>query len=227
MKFLITNDDGWGYDGIERLEAIAKTLGEVWVVAPANPMSGISHQITFERPMEFVERAPNSYALDGTPADCVRVAMTQLGVDFDWVLSGINRGANLGSDINVSGTVAAVREASHFNCRGIAISQHLLKFKDPFDWSRSERLGARVIPQLLESDLPSGGWFNVNLPDVGDKVDGVEVVKTTSDRNPLPAEYRRLEDGSLLYCAVYNQRKRTPGLDSDVCFSGSVSITQH
>ena len=228
MNILITNDDGWGFEGIQALESVAQQFGNVWVVAPQEPMSGISHQLTFERPMSLIEKSPQSFALDGTPADCVRVAMTQFDVEFDWVFSGINRGANLGSDIYVSGTVAAAREASLFQCKGIAFSQHLRKFKAPFEWSRPTLLAERLIPQLLERDLPDRGWINVNFPDVADKdPDEIEFAESELDQNPLPADYIRLDDGKLLYNSVYIDRARTPGRDADVCFSGNVSITFH
>jgi 5'-nucleotidase len=228
MNILITNDDGWGFEGIQALESVASQFGDTWTVAPLEPMSGISHQLTFERPMSLIEKAPQSFALDGTPADCVRVAMTQLGVEFDWVFSGINRGANLGSDIFVSGTVAAVREASLFQCNGIAFSQHLRNFKAPFEWSRPTRMAERLIPQLLARDLRSGTWINVNFPDVeNENGDEVLFVEPELDRNPLPADYLKLDDGKLLYNSVYNDRVRTPGHDADVCFSGNVSITFH
>ena len=232
MNILITNDDGWGFVGIERLTSVAQEFGNVWVVAPDKPMSGISHQITFERPMSFVEKAPQSFSLDGTPADCVRVALTQLDVQFDWVFSGINKGANLGSDINVSGTVAAAREASLFGVRAIAFSQHLRKFKSPFDWDRPAEISKQLIPELLGRKIESGTWLNANFPDVEMaelKTDNgqLSVVDARIDCNPLPAEYCKRENGDLMYNAVYNDRVRTPGRDADVCFSGKISVTTH
>ena len=228
MKILITNDDGWGYDGIQALERIASQLGEVWTVAPLRPMSGISHQMTFEAPMTFEEKGPRSFALDGTPADCVRVAMTQLDTEFDWVFSGINRGANLGNDTFVSGTVAAAREATFFDCNSIAISQHLRKFNEPFDWTKAERLAERFIPQLLERNVSSRTWFNINLPDVEEsKLRSMELTETELDPNPLPANYQRTDDGKLLYCGEYKSRPRKENCDIDVCFKGFVSLTVH
>lgn len=228
MNILITNDDGWGFEGIKTLESIASKFGETWTVAPSSPMSGISHQLTFERPMSLVEKSPRSFSLNGTPADCVRVAMTQLKVKFDWVFSGINKGANLGSDIYVSGTVAAVREAGLFNCKGIAFSQHLRQFKAPVEWTRSGQLAERLIPDLMRRKLDVGSWVNVNFPDVeGDEIGRPAIVDSQLDRNPLPAEYVKLDDGQLLYSSVYNDRARTPERDVDVCFSGNVSITVH
>ena len=228
MKILISNDDGWGFDGIRALENVAREFGDVWVVAPQQPMSGISHQMTFEVPMELAEKAPQSFALGGTPADCVRVGVTQLGVEFDWIFSGINKGANLGTDIYISGTVAAAREATFFGCKSLAISQHLKKFKAPFDWGQAEALTRKVIRDILQRDSEPGAMFNVNLPDVEQEVlDSIEIVEAKSDPNPLPTDYQKLDDGSLMYCSVYNDRKRDPDCDIALCFSGHITLTKH
>ena len=226
MKILVTNDDGWDAPGIAKLAQVASGFGDVWIVAPAEPMSGISHQLTFEVPMAFEEKSAQSFSLAGTPADCVRVGLTQLDIKFDWVFSGINKGANLGTDTNVSGTVAAVREAGLFNVPGIAFSQHLRRFNEPFNFTPSGQLAQRVIPQLLEKEITKNNWFNVNFPDVGDRdTSEVDIVEAQLDQNPLPAKYTTSKTGELLYCGKYNDRPRTPGCDADVCFSGGVSIT--
>ena len=124
-RILLTNDDGWDAPGIAALEAVLSEFGEVVVVAPANPQSGISHQMTFEVPMALTQHSANHWHLSGTPADCARVGLSQLGLEFDWVFSGINNGGNLGIDFFISGTVAAAREATFFGARAIAISQHV------------------------------------------------------------------------------------------------------
>jgi 5'-nucleotidase len=228
MNILLTNDDGWGFEGLTALEIVARQFGEIWTVAPEKPMSGISHQLTFERPMRFSQKQDRSFALDGTPADCVRVAMTQLDVPFDWVLSGVNKGANLGSDTCVSGTVAAAREASLFGCKAIALSQHLRKFKQPFDWSKTIRMAEKVLPQIMDRSIPQRSWVNVNFPDIeSDACSTVKLVETQLDPAPLPAQYTKTADGKLLYCGVYNDRPRKPNHDADVCFSGGISVTYH
>lgn len=167
MNFLLTNDDGWDAPGLAALQSVAAKYGQVWTVAPLHPMSGISHQMTFERPMTFVEKSPQTFALDGTPADCVRIATTQLGVSFDWVLSGINNGGNLGMDIFVSGTVAAAREATIRGIRSVALSQHRHRFKLPYDWTFSAWMAEKVLDQVMADE---GHWqpyslVNVNFPD--------------------------------------------------------------
>jgi 5'-nucleotidase len=228
MKILITNDDGWDAPGIKSLVSVAKRFGEVWVVAPDGPMSGISHQLTMTEAMTLDQKNERSYSLTGKPADCARVGLTHFGIQFDWILSGINYGANLGADIPVSGTVAAVREASFFGCPGIAISQYLNGMRSPFEWELSEKLVARLLPALFDSNIQSGQWFNVNLPDTqGQPVDDVEFVKTIADANPLPANYAKLGDGKIANDGKYQDRKTSPGSDVEVCFKGGVSITQH
>ncbi len=226
MNILITNDDGWGVEGIQALSAAASHFGEVWVVAPAEPMSGISHQLTFEKPMTLQQRDEQSFSLTGTPADCVRVGMTRLNIEFDWVLSGINRGANLGADVDVSGTVAGAREATLFGKPAIAFSQYLDGFRHDFDWKNASKLAYRVLNDLIDGDLQAGQLYNVNFPDTKDRpVDGLELVRTENDRLPLPFEYQDLGAGKIMYCGRYADRQRTAGKDIDVCFGGKVSIS--
>ncbi|MEL7499326.1 MAG: 5'/3'-nucleotidase SurE [Planctomycetota bacterium] len=228
MNLLITNDDGWGFDGIETLTEVAREFGDVWVVAPHQPMSGISHQITFEVPMSFTERQPRSFSLTGTPADCVRVACTQLDVEFDWVLSGINNGANLGVDVYISGTVAAAREATFFGHRAIAFSQYLNGFRQPFEWPLAAKAVKRLLPELFESDLGVGEFYNVNLPDTqGQPVDGLEIVSTQMNRHPLPQNYQPYQSDQIMYCGRYRERKYEPGTDIDACFNGKISVSRH
>lgn len=228
MNLLVTNDDGWGAPGLNVLTEVAQQLGDVWVVAPQQPMSGISHQLTFEVPMHFTERQPKSFSLEGTPADCVRVAMSQLGVSFDWVLSGVNQGANLGVDIYVSGTVAAAREATYFGCRSIALSQYLNGFRHDFDWSLTKQLAHRLLPQLLDGDLEAGSFINVNFPDtLGQPVDGVQAIETRFNRHPLPVSYESLEHQRVMYNGKYQHRKHDADTDIAVCFGGDIAVTRH
>jgi 5'-nucleotidase len=230
MRILLTNDDGWGTAGLRTLEKVAAQFGEIVTVAPAAPQSGISHQLTFERPLNLVRRGPDSYELDGTPADCVRIALTQLPGRFDWVLSGINHGANLGSDIYVSGTVAAAREAWLQGNRAIAFSQFRSGGMDrAFDWQPAEELTRKVFKMLFEAASGNGrSLVNVNLPDVSGrstKIDEVAVKWCQLDPNPLPTRFT-LVDGGFMHSGVYRERTREAGCDIDLCFSGHVAITK-
>lgn len=236
MKILVTNDDGWDAPGLQLLHELVAPMGDVWVVAPATAMSGISHQITFERPVKLQQRRNQVFSLTGTPADCVRIATTQLGLEFDWVLSGINNGANLGADIFVSGTFAATREATLRGTRSIALSQHRRKFHLPFEWNHTRDMAIRTIEHLLNSTdrHPVGTAINVNFPDryhvdaaAGDNdPDSVELVECPLDPNPLPADFESPKENEFIYCSQYSQRPRSKGHDIDVCFSGKVSISR-
>src|SRR5262245_11374774 len=124
MKFLLTNDDGIDAPGLRALQQAAVALGESVLVAPRDHQSGCSHRVTTGTGIRLEERAPGEFALDGTPADCVRVGLHLLTRDATWVLSGINQGGNLGADVHVSGTVAAVREAALHGLPGVALSQY-------------------------------------------------------------------------------------------------------
>src|SRR4051794_34816796 len=112
MILMLTNDDGIEAPGLSALEAAAEGVGERRiVVAPAGPQSGCGHAVTTHRPIRVDRRGESAFAVEGTPADCVRLAIHHLDPGVDWVLSGINSGGNLGADVYHSGTVAAVREA--------------------------------------------------------------------------------------------------------------------
>lgn len=253
MKILVTNDDGWDAPGIELLESVLEEYAEVWTVAPATPQSGISHQMTFERPMNLTRRQDRRYHLDGTPADCARVGLTQLGEDFDWVFSGVNNGGNLGVDFFISGTVAAAREATFFGNKAVAISQHRLNYPAQFDWEAVRPLLQRVVEDVLgQRALSAGDLVNFNLPDCTERdIESVQIVECDLDRSPLPFDYGRqegdyLKEGylkkggylegddpkdssprdvrqTLLYKGRYNDRQRAPKKDVDVCLSGNVS----
>lgn len=236
MKILVSNDDGWDAPGIRLLESVLAEFAEVWTVAPATPQSGISHMMTFERPMKLIQYADRRYHLDGTPADCARVGLTQLGEDFDWVFSGVNNGGNLGVDFYISGTVAAAREATFFGNKAVAISQHRLNYPGEFDWDSVRPLLGRVIEDVLNrTGLSAGDLVNFNLPDCTERnIQSVQIVECDLDRSPLPFDYGgEVEDDlktrgvgveqSLLYQGSYNDRQREPGKDVDVCLSGNVS----
>jgi 5'-nucleotidase len=111
MHFLLTNDDGIDAPGLQALAEAAAPLGELTVAAPVAALSGCSHRVTTDTPFRVCRRQPSRYAVEGTPADCVRVGLHRLVPGATAVLSGINAGGNLGADVHHSGTVAAVREA--------------------------------------------------------------------------------------------------------------------
>jgi 5'-nucleotidase len=235
MKILISNDDGWDAPGISVMLEVANDFGDCTVVAPASEQSGISHQLTLTRPLELIQQSENVWSLDGTPVDCVRVALTQSAqfeTSFDLILSGINNGGNLGADIYVSGTVAAAREATLFGLPAIAISQHRVRFADAFDWTRSTEICAKVLQHCIESGLKKRELINVNLPDVSyfDSLPEVDIVDHCPlDPSPRPSTYEAEKNGNvtrLKFTGKYNDRIQTAGCDVETCFGKAVSITR-
>src|SRR5262245_38934404 len=125
LELLLTNDDGIDAPGIEALHQAVEGLGRCLVVAPDSARSGAGHSVTTKEPILVRRIREGWHALAGTPADCTRVALTQLATRTDWVLAGINRGGNLGADTYISGTVAAAREAAFLGRPSMAISQYV------------------------------------------------------------------------------------------------------
>src|SRR6516165_11243668 len=146
-RVLVSNDDGVGSPGIKLLEEIARNLTpDVWVVAPEQEQSASSHSLTTRRPLRMSEVAERRYAVDGTPTDCVMLAVKHLLRDRrpHLVLSGINAGGNVGEDLTYSGTVAAAMEATLLDIPAIALSQHYLDGK-PIPWHTAARYAPEVI----------------------------------------------------------------------------------
>ena len=224
VKILITNDDGIDEPGIAALETVCRSLGETVVVAPAEPRSAISHQVTEAGEIAVERRRPGWYAVDGTPADCVRLAVRELCRDADWVLAGINSGANLGMDVYVSGTVAAAREAAIQGARALALSQHYRRH-GVIDWESSSRRAAAVIRDVLARELQAGEFWSANLPDPLPGRPGDEIVECELDASPSAVGYERTPPG-FVWRADYHDRPRRAGRDIDVCFGGRISLTR-
>jgi 5'-nucleotidase len=224
MELLLTNDDGIDAPGIEALERAARQLGEVVVVAPAAVCSGCGHRVTTDAPFRVERRGEGRYAVEGTPADCVRVALHELAPQARWVLAGINAGGNLGADVWHSGTVAAAREAVLHGWPGVALSCYRKKGQ-PFDWARAAAWAAAVLRDLLARPAEPGVFWNVNLPHLPPGSADPEVVFCPLDPHPLPLSFRR-EGEHFAYDGNYHGRRRRSGSDVDVCFSGRIAVTR-
>ena len=223
MRFLITNDDGIDAEGLQALCAAARGFGDSVVVAPAEHQSGCSHAATTGRGIRVEQRGENRYAVNGTPADCVRVGLLKIVPDATWVLSGVNHGGNLGADVHYSGTVAAVREAVLHGWPGIAFSCYRKKLID-YDWPRVSTWVERVLAELLAKPCEAGTFWNVNVPHLTADAPDPELVYCPLDPHPLPLSYRH-EEGLHYYDGDYHARERRPGCDVDVCFGGRISVT--
>jgi 5'-nucleotidase len=161
---LVTNDDGVHSDGLKALAEAVKRLGEVVIVAPLGESSAIGHALTLTRPLRLERVADGVYSVDGTPTDCVNLAVTRL-LDRrpDLVLSGINKGYNLGDDITYSGTVAGAMEGALLGIPGVAVS--LCRSREgAYDFRQSAWAAAVVAEAVLREGLPERTFLNVNVP---------------------------------------------------------------
>ena len=166
VLILLTNDDGIEAAGLAALEAAVAGLGEVWTVAPATEQSAKSHALTMHEPLRVLTYGERRLAVTGTPADCVYLAVHHLlPARPTLVLSGINRGSNLATDIYYSGTVAGAREATTIDIPAIAASLWVRPDGAPH-WATAQAVVRRVAEQVLRHGLPSGVLLNVNVPDV-------------------------------------------------------------
>ncbi len=180
MRFLCSNDDGILAYGLECLVRAAKQIGDVTVVAPDREQSATSHSLTLHHPLRAIQRGENRYQVDGTPTDCVMLAIEMLMPEKpDFVLSGINHGQNMGEDVLYSGTVAAAMEGLALGIRSIALSY---AGRDFFaDTSRLEELVQILVPLLRHItglDLPADTLLNVNIPPVpAAQIKGVKLTR--------------------------------------------------
>lgn len=162
MMILVSNDDGIQSEGILALEEKLQRLGEVYTVAPDRVQSSMSHAITLHRPLRAKEIGPRRFAVDGTPTDCVKLALTGLLPSKPaLVVSGINIGPNLGDDIIYSGTVSAAVEGTLLEVPSIAVSLVTLR-NSPFEVAAE--FAGTLAARVLEKGLPSGTLLNVNVP---------------------------------------------------------------
>ncbi len=238
MNILLTNDDGIDAPGLAALEAACRRalpdVGRLVVVAPRDPHSGCGHRVTTDRPLVLEPVGHDRFHVDGTPADCVRLALHSLfpeGVPPpDWVFSGINAGGNLGVDIHHSGTVAAAREATLHGVRSLAAS-HYHRREAPIDWERASRWMAEILAAVVGRDGAAGKWlgagefWNVNFPHPLEPVEFPAIIECEIDPSPLPIGYEKADEG-WRYRSRYHERPRLPGSDVDTCFSGRIAVSR-
>jgi len=224
LKIVVTNDDGVRAPGLECLRRIAAEYGEPVVVAPEVAQSGVGHRVTTDRPLRIARLGPECYSVGGTPVDCVRIALKVLASDAQWVLAGINPGANLGSDVYQSGTVAAAREGAILGVRAMAVSQYIGRNRR-VDWDVTGRNAATVVAALLQEELAVGSYWNANLPHTVESDTNLQYRFCNLDPNPHLYEYRQ-EGDQFVYHGTIHERPRHPDRDVAVCFGGRASITR-
>jgi 5'-nucleotidase len=214
-KVLVTNDDGFDAPGIKVLADVLERDFDVTVIAPKTNQSYVSHKITVGSKLQLVEQRTGRYILDGSPADCVRVGLSVTVPDAALVFSGVNAGANLGSDVFYSGTVAAVREGVLAGRPGIAVSQYHRQGSS-MNWSEvTERL-QHALNSSLVIEIKPGEFLNINLPHPCEHRDLYEVVERELDFSPHDIRFS-YEGGTLVPCGVFSQRQRTMNGDIAGC----------
>jgi 5'-nucleotidase len=162
VSILLCNDDGVSSPGLKVLQESLADLDEIWVVAPDRDQSAVSHSLTLYRPLRIEEVAPRTYAVDGTPTDCVNLALNGIMTERPrLVVSGINLGANLGDDITYSGTVSAAMEGTLLGVPSIAVS---LVAREHFDFRAAAAFTRELALALLQGGLPQDTLLNVNVP---------------------------------------------------------------
>src|SRR4051794_27473686 len=162
-RILVTNDDGYRSEGIRALADALAPLGDVTIVAPVEEASAIGHALTLRRPLRLDHMAGRVFAVDGTPTDCVNLAVTQIYKGLpDLVVSGINKGWNLGDDVTYSGTVAGALGGALLGGSGIAVSLRMTRGE--YDFGPSAEAAASMAEALLRRPLPPRVLLNINVP---------------------------------------------------------------
>jgi len=183
MRILLTNDDGVNAPGLKVLEKIARQLtDDVWIVAPSEENSGAGHSLTLARPVRIHQLGEKHYSVTGTPTDSVMIGIGEImaGAKPDLVLSGVNRGANLGDDVTYSGTVSAAMEGTLAGVRSIALSQVYMKEGqgDDVPFAAALAWAEKALKPLIETDFDHRTLININFPALSpEKVKGIMVAR--------------------------------------------------
>jgi 5'-nucleotidase len=226
VRILVSNDDGYFSPGIEHLAGALRPFGEVTVVAPERDRSGASNSLTLDRPLT-VRRAPNGfYSVNGTPTDCVHIAVTGL-LEFtpDLVVSGINLGANMGDDTIYSGTVAAAAEGYLLGIPSIALS---LASKAGGNFAGAAGVAARLVERLLAQPFGEPVLLNVNVPDLAPAALGpLEVTRLGRRHKAEPVVKLTTPRGESAYWIgpAGSAADAGPGTDFHAVERGRVSVT--
>lgn len=231
MRILLTNDDGINAPGFAALERIAAQISDdVWVVAPAEEMSGAGHSLTLTRPIRVRVMGPRRFAVAGTPTDSVMMALGHLMGDLkpDLILSGVNRGPNLAEDLTYSGTVSAAMEGTLAGVRSIALSQQMADYTHGMEsFAAAELMGADIIRKVAAADWGDGVLVNINFPMHAEPL-GVRVTEQGfRDYGHIRIDARVDPRGFPYYWFGYGREVETPAHRSDLeaVRDGYVSVT--
>jgi len=224
VRILVTNDDGIYSEGIRKLADALRPLGEIIIVAPDREQSAASHALTLNRPLRMLQLQPNEWIVDGTPSDCVNLAVLKLMKENrpDIVVSGINFGPNLGDDVTYSGTISAAFEGALLNIPSLALSALV---GEHFSFDRSAQFAFHLTRYALEQQRDPGIILNVNFPVTEFK--GVRVTRL-GKRVYSEGVIERLDPRGRKYYWIGGEAPtwhRGEGTDFEAVQEGFVSIT--
>jgi 5'-nucleotidase len=234
MRILLTNDDGVNATGLKVLEKIARLFSDdIWIVAPTEEQSGAGHSLTLSKPVRLRKLAERRYCVTGTPTDAVMMAVAHLMKDEppDLVLSGVNRGANLGEDVTYSGTVSAAMEGAMAGFPAIALSQASVReaMGDSVPFAAAEAWAERVLRPIVGAGIPPRTLVNVNFPALPpESVKGIRVARQgRHDYGRLRIDRRTDPRGFDYFWFGLAPLVETPGhmTDLEVVADGYVSVT--
>lgn len=226
MYILVTNDDGVSSAGLRALADAMRKLGTVCIVAPEREQGAVGHSITLHKPLRLSRIAKDVYAVNGTPSDCVVLAVTQLfRKPPDLVVSGINHGVNLGDDVTYSGTVSAALEGTLLGVPSLAISQEGTR---NFQFKTAAYYARQIARTVLERGLPEETFLNVNIPDrLRASIPGVRLTSLSRRRFENPV-VEKVDPRGRRYYWIAGTRvswERHPPSDHEALRQGMVSIT--
>lgn len=226
VRFLLSNDDGYNAAGLRTMARELKALGEVVIVAPDRNRSGASNSLTLDNPLRLRAEGEGIFAVDGTPTDCVHLAITGLLDDEpDMVVSGINHGANLGDDVLYSGTVAGAMEGRFLGLPAIAVS---LVSEDPQHFGTAAQAVCLLIQHLVRDPLPADTILNVNVPDLPwAGLAGFQATRLGHRHRSAPVIRAADPKGRTIYWVgpAGKEADAGPGTDFHAVASGFVSVT--
>lgn len=226
MRILLSNDDGCTAPGLRCLAEHLRPVHSLEVVAPDRNRSGASNSLTILNPIRVQKHADGTYCVDGTPTDCVHLALTGLLTETpDMVVSGINAGSNLGDDTLYSGTVAAAMEGRHLGLAAIAVS---CAGVNPQHYDTAAKITLRLIERLQRAPLPGNTILNVNVPDVPyEELQGIEVTRLGNRHKSEAVIESRDPRGRRIYWigAAGAEHDGGPGTDFHAIQAKRVSIT--
>lgn len=232
MRILVSNDDGIYADGLPPLVKELEKLGDVWVVAPVEEQSTKGHSLTLHKPLRIMKLKNRFYGVTGTPPDCISLALKEvMKQPPDIVVSGVNRGANLGQDVFYSGTVSAAREAAIRGIRSFAVSLdvgHHVSGNRKIDYAMASKLTVKMIKMFKDVEIPDYTVLNLNVPNIASsRIKGFTFAKQ-GFRHYSGSTLKRSDHRGREYFWVgghYKGFKKEEGSDCTLVDQGFATIT--